>query len=262
MQQRFDFSGQTVFVAGGTSGINLGIALAFARAGARVGVVSRSQEKVERAVKELEAAGTTAFGSAVDVRQPDALAQAIEATAQALGDFDVVVSGAAGNFPAPALGMSSNAFKSVVDIDLLGSFNVARHAFAKMKKPGSCLINISAPQAWAPTPFQVHVCAAKAGVDMITRVLAMEWGPAGVRVVSIAPGPIEGTEGMQRLAASEHARAHVKRSVPLRRFGTIDDIAQAALFLASPWASFISGAVLPVDGGWSLGGSSGFFPAP
>jgi NAD(P)-dependent dehydrogenase (short-subunit alcohol dehydrogenase family) len=257
----FDFTGRSVFVAGGTSGINLAIALAFARAGASVGVVSRSAEKVERAVAEIEAVGVKAFGRAVDVRQPDELAQAIEASADALGDFDVVVSGAAGNFPAPALGMSSNAFKSVVDIDLLGSFNVARHAFARMKKPGSCLINISAPQAWAPTPFQVHVCAAKAGVDMITRVLAMEWGPAGVRVVSIAPGPIDGTEGMHRLAGSEQARAHVKRSVPLRRFGTLDDIAQAALFLASPWASFISGAVLPVDGGWSLGGSSGFFPA-
>ncbi len=260
MDRRFDFSGQAVFVAGGTSGINLAIALAFARAGARVGVVSRSAEKVERAVGELESAGAQAFGRAVDVRQPDALADAIGAAADALGDFDVVVSGAAGNFPAPALGMSSNAFKSVVDIDLLGSFNVARHAYARMKKPGSCLINISAPQAWAPTAFQVHVCAAKAGVDMITRVLAMEWGPAGVRVVSIAPGPIEGTEGMQRLAGSEQARVHVQRSVPLRRFGTVDDIAQAALFLASPWASFISGAVLPVDGGWSLGGSSGFLP--
>src|SRR5687768_1418695 len=126
----FDFTGRSVFVAGGTSGINLAIALAFARAGASVGVISRSASRVERAVAEIETAGVKAFGRAVDVRQPDELAQAIEASADALGDFDVVVSGAAGNFPAPALGMSSNAFKSVVDIDLLGSFNVARHAFA------------------------------------------------------------------------------------------------------------------------------------
>jgi NAD(P)-dependent dehydrogenase (short-subunit alcohol dehydrogenase family) len=260
MHAAFDYSGKVAFVAGGTSGINLGIARAFARAGASVGVISRSAERVTAAVRLLQDDGATAFGQAVDVRDADALATTIAAAAEALGPLDVVVSGAAGNFPAPALGMSSNGFKAVVDIDLLGSFNVARHAHAHLRKPGACLINISAPQSYTPTPFQAHVCAAKAGVDMVTRVLAMEWGPAGIRVNSISPGPIDGTEGMKRLAPSPAARAHAEKSVPLGRLGTIDDIATAALFLASPLASYINGAVLPVDGGWALAGSAAFLP--
>jgi NAD(P)-dependent dehydrogenase (short-subunit alcohol dehydrogenase family) len=107
----------------------------------------------------------------------------------------------------------------------------------------------------------VHACAAKAGVDQVTRVLAMEWGGDGIRVNSIAPGPIEGTEGFQRLSTPEARPAMVKR-LPLRRFGTLDDVAQLALFLASPRASYITGALIPVDGGWSLwgGGSSSTMP--
>jgi NAD(P)-dependent dehydrogenase (short-subunit alcohol dehydrogenase family) len=104
--------------------------------------------------------------------------------------------------------------------------------------------------------MQVHVCAAKAGVDMVTRVLAMEWGPEGIRINSIVPGPIEGTEGMGRLAPTPEMRQRVIESVPLKRFGTPRDIANMAMFLASPLASYVSGAVIPVDGGWSQGGVS------
>lgn len=260
MTTAFDFSGKSVFVAGGTSGINLGIAEGFADAGATVSVLSRSQDKVDAAIANLEGRGIKAYGAAVDVRNAEALAEALAKLAEQAEGFDVVVSGAAGNFPAPALGMSSNGFKSVVDIDLLGTFNVARHVFEHLRKPGASVINISAPQAYEPTPMQVHVCAAKAGVDMVTRVLAMEWGAMGVRVNSISPGPIDGTEGMKRLAPSESMREHTKKSVPLGRFGTPHDIAQAAMFLSSPLASYVTGVVLPVDGGWGLGGSAGFFP--
>lgn len=260
MSTKFDFKGKSVFVAGGTSGINLGIAEAFADAGASVSVLSRSQDKVDAAVSNLGGRGVDAFGAAVDVRNADDLASALATLAEKASGFDVVVSGAAGNFPAPALGMSSNGFKSVVDIDLLGTFNVARHVFEHLRKPGAAVINISAPQAYEPTPMQIHVCAAKAGVDMVTRVLAMEWGAMGVRVNSISPGPIDGTEGMKRLAPSQSMRDHTKKSVPLGRFGTPADIAHAAMFLASPAASYVTGVVLPVDGGWALGGSSGFFP--
>jgi NAD(P)-dependent dehydrogenase (short-subunit alcohol dehydrogenase family) len=168
----------------------------------------------------------------------------------------VLISGAAGNFPAPALGMSSNGFKSVVDIDLLGTFHVLQAAYPYLIKPGAAIINISAPQALIPMELQVHVCAAKAGVDMVTRVLAMEWGPEGVRVNSIVPGPIAGTEGMARLAPTPEIQKQVTESVPLRRNGTPMDIANMAMFLASPLASYVNGAVIPVDGGWSLGGVS------
>jgi NAD(P)-dependent dehydrogenase (short-subunit alcohol dehydrogenase family) len=256
MTDTIDFAGQAVFVAGGTSGINLGIALGFARAGARVAVMSRNPEKVEAAVAQLRAAGAEALGAAADVRDYAATEAALKAAHEAFGDLDVLVSGAAGNFPAPALGMSANGFKSVIDIDLLGSFHVLRAAHPFLRKPGASVINISAPQAESPMPMQAHVCAAKAGVDMLTRVLAMEWGRDGIRINSIIPGPIDETEGMARLAPTPQARALVQRSVPLGRMGTADDIARACRLLSSPLAAYITGTVLPVDGGWSLGGAS------
>jgi len=251
-----DFTGKTVFVAGGTSGINLGIAKGFARAGARVAVMSRSQDKVDTTVARLTELGAQATGGAADVRDYTATAGVLEAVCERFGLLDVLVSGAAGNFPAAALGMSANGFKSVVDIDLLGTFNVLRAAYGLLRKPGAAVINVSAPQASLPTVAQVHVCAAKAGVDMVTRVLALEWGADGIRVNSVVPGPIDGTEGMARLAPTDEARRLVIDSVPLRRMGTPADVADACLFLASPLAAYISGVVLPVDGGWVLGGAA------
>jgi len=174
-----------------------------------------------------------------------------------LGDIDILVSGAAGNFPSPALGMSANGFKAVVDIDLLGTFNVLRTGHAYLRKPGAVVVSISAPQALLPIPLQSHVCAAKAGVDMLTRVLAIEWGSDGIRVNSIMPGPIEDTEGMKRLAPTPDAMQTIIRGVPLGRMGTKQDVAHLVLFLASPWAAFISGAVIPVDGGWSVNAAGG-----
>lgn len=254
MNSNYDYSGKTVFVAGGTSGINLGIAHAFARAGAKLVVISRKQEKVDAAVAELKARGGEAIGFAADVRDYAAVESAFKETQLRFGEIDVLVSGAAGNFPAPAVGISPNGFKSVVDIDLLGTFHVVRAAFPYLRKPGASVINITAPQAWIPMEFQMHVCAAKAGVDMVTRVAALEWGSLGIRINSISPGPIEGTEGMKRLAPTPAANKLVVESVPLGHYGTPDDIAQAALWLSSPMARYVTGVVLPVDGGWSLGG--------
>ncbi|MEO1329870.1 MAG: SDR family oxidoreductase [Pseudomonadota bacterium] len=247
MKAVFDFTGARVFVFGGTSGINLGIARCFAEAGAAVGVASRNQEKVDAAVAQL---GAGAKGYALDVREPEAVGAAIADW----GETDVLISGAAGNFPAPAVGMSPNAFKSVVDIDLLGTFHVMRAAFPHLKKPGASVINISAPQAQVPMAFQSHVCAAKAGVDMLTKTLALEWGGVGVRVNAISPGPIENTEGMARLAPTEAAGVAVKKSVPLKRYGQAEEIGRACLWLASDAAAYVSGVILPVDGGWLAAG--------
>ncbi len=250
----FDFKGKRVFVFGGTSGINLGIAKAFARAGADVAVASRSQDKVDSAVAELEGLGSVSQGYSLDVRDPEAVEDALAAHASG-GAIDILVSGAAGNFPALANDMSVNGFKSVVDIDLLGSFHVLKAAFPHLTKPGASVINISAPQAFVAMPMQSHVCAAKAGVDMLTRTLALEWGSAGIRVNSIAPGPIADTEGMRRLAPTEGIADQYKKTVPLGRFGSADEIGQAAMFLSSDAAQYISGVVLPVDGGWSVAGA-------
>jgi NAD(P)-dependent dehydrogenase (short-subunit alcohol dehydrogenase family) len=252
----FDFNGGNVFVFGGTSGINLGIARCFASSGARVAVASRSQEKVDTAVDELKSLGSDARGYALDVRDVEAVQAALADYHAATGDIDVLVSGAAGNFPALANDMSPNGFKSVVDIDLLGSFHVLRSAFQYLKKPGASVINISAPQAFVAMPMQSHVCAAKAGVDMLTRTLALEWGPYGIRINSISPGPIADTEGMRRLAPNEAVANQYKKSVPLQRFGSAEEIGQAAMFLSSDAAQYISGVVLPVDGGWSVAGAS------
>lgn len=255
MSASFDFSAKRVFVFGGTSGINLGIARCFASTGADVSVASRSQEKVDAAVAELRNLGSKSFGYALDVRDVDAVRDALAQHAKDAGNIDILISGAAGNFPAFANDMSANGFKAVVDIDLLGSFHVLQSAYEHLKKPGASIINISAPQAFVAMPMQSHVCAAKAGVDMLTRTLALEWGPAGVRINSIAPGPIEGTEGMRRLAPNKKIAEQCARSVPLQRLGTTEEIGQAAMFLSSDAAQYVSGVVLPVDGGWSVAGA-------
>lgn len=252
MQDILDFKGRAVFVAGGSSGINLGIADAFAARGARVAIMSRSQDRVDAAVAHLGRHGGVACGFAGDVRDPAAVAEALQSAHAQLGDFDVLVSGAAGNFVSPALNMSPNGFKTVVDIDLLGTFNVLRQAHQFLRKPGASVISISAPQSFNPTIYQAHVCAAKAGVDMLTRVLAMEWGGDGIRVNSIVPGPIGDTEGIRRLAPTEETRRAMEATIPLGRMGTRQEVADMAMVLSSPLASFVTGAVIPIDGGSSL----------
>jgi len=252
----FNFSHKNVLVVGGTSGINLGIAEAFARAGANVAVISRSQEKVDKAVKLLSGlASKKVAGRTADVRDSEHLKNQIADLTAEIGRWHVVISGAAGNFPALASAMSANAFKSVIDIDLLGTFNVMQSVYPYLQKPGASIINISAPQAFIPMAAQSHACAAKAGVDMITKTLCLEWGAEGIRINSIVPGPIDGTEGMKRLAPTDAVRAAVKNSVPLQRMGSSDDIANACLFLSSEYASYITGAIIPVDGGWVQAGA-------
>ena len=188
MQINLEFHGRHAVVFGGTTGINFGIANAFAAQGADVTVVSRRPENVSNAVEQLAVHGHRVSGTCADVRDFDAVGRALSETVSRFGPVDVLVSG-----------------------------------------------------------------AAKAGVDQLTRVLALEWGGEGVRVNAISPGPIDGTEGVRRLMAQSDAeRERATSTVPLKRLGTLDDIANLALFLASPYASFISGAVIPCDGGGAL----------
>lgn len=251
-------AGHAAFVAGGTSGINLAIAKAYAAAGAKVAVLSRKPEKVEAAVAEI---GHGAIGFAADVRESDAVHAAMRSAADAFGPLSIVVSGAAGNFIAPAAQMSANAFRTVVEIDLIGTFNVLRAAYDVARKPGCRMINISAPQSTAPYWGQAHVCSAKAAIDMLTRALALEWGPEGICVNAIVPGPIDGTEGMARLAPTPQARRIAESATALGRFGTTRDIAEMALFLASDAGRYVTGAILNCDGGQTLSGGGAFSPA-
>lgn len=246
--------GKVAFVAGGTSGINLEIARALREYGARVALLSRNRERVDRAVADLAAPPGEVCGFQGDVRDYAAVELAMVGARDALGPFDVVVSGAAGNFICPASELSSNGFRAVVDIDLLGTFNVLRAARASLRVPGASIINISAPQSTEAYWGQAHVSAAKAGVDMLTRSLALEWGPEGIRVNAIVPGPIMGTEGMARLAPNEDVRESWQRANPLRRFGTGRDVANVALFLCSDAASYVNGAIIYCDGGQVLSG--------
>ncbi|MGI8884077.1 MAG: SDR family oxidoreductase, partial [Pyrinomonadaceae bacterium] len=173
------------------------------------------------------------------------------------GKIDIVVNGAAGNFLCKAEELSPNGFGTVVDIDAKGTFNICRAAFEELKKSKGQILNISATLHYLATPMQIHVSAAKAGVDAITRNLSVEWGRYGIRVNGIAPGPIADTEGMQRLVPEPLKEKLVKR-IPLQRFGRIKDIENAALFLTSDAASYINGVTLVVDGGqWLLGTSFG-----
>jgi peroxisomal 2,4-dienoyl-CoA reductase len=260
--------GRVAFVTGGGTGITGGVARALAEAGANVALVSRRIEHLEPAAKAINEArsadrGTSptvsedsptpndmgeAFAIAADVRNPEEVEQAIAATVARFGKVDIVVNGAAGNFLCAAEELSPNGFGTVVDIDLKGSFNVCRAAFEQLKQHQGQVLNISATLHYLGTPMQLHVSAAKAGVDALTKNLAVEWGRYGIRVNAIAPGPIGDTEGMKRLVP-EPIKEKLKKRIPLGRFGLIEDIETAAVFLCSGAASYINGAILVVDGG-------------
>ena len=254
-------NGSVAFVTGGGTGITGGVARALAEAGANVALVSRHLEHLEPAAKgineeraararraEMPALHGEALAIAADVRKPDEVEKAIAATIDRFGKIDIVVNGAAGNFLCKAEELSANGFGTVVDIDLKGTFNVCRAAFEQLKEHRGQILNISATLHYLGTPMQLHVSAAKAGVDALTRNLAVEWGRYGIRVNAIAPGPIGDTEGMKRLVP-EPIKDKLKQRIPLGRFGLISDIEKAAVFLCSDAASYINGAVLVIDGG-------------
>jgi NAD(P)-dependent dehydrogenase (short-subunit alcohol dehydrogenase family) len=253
------FGGKTVFVTGGGSGINLGIARGFAALGAHLALCGRTPSKLDAAAEELRSLNAHAQGKVLavcaDVRDYAGLEAAFGRTRAEIGPIDVLIAGAAGNFLCPAESLSPNGFKAVVDIDLVGAFHAARGAFDQLRATRGCIIFISAGQAFVPQAYQAHAGAAKAGIDNLMKNLALEWGKYGIRANSIVPGPIEGTEGMRRLSTEENDRRY-KQAIPLGRYGCSDDIAHAALFLASPLAAYVTGTVLQVDGGSNLVGSA------
>jgi NAD(P)-dependent dehydrogenase (short-subunit alcohol dehydrogenase family) len=240
--------GQVALVTGGATGIGKEICRIFGAHGARIIMASRKRENLEAATEELRGEGVDATFGVCDVRDALAVKSVIDQVVSDHGRIDIVVNDAAGNFPAPMSKISPNGFKAVVDIDLLGTYNVTRLAFdAWLRGHGGSIINISAPFEQRGVVYQSHVAAAKAGVDSLTRTCAVEWGPYGIRVNAIAPGSISATEGVRRFAEAVPS-AQTRPSSPLGLHGHGSDIAYLALFLASPAARFISGQVIAVDG--------------
>jgi NAD(P)-dependent dehydrogenase (short-subunit alcohol dehydrogenase family) len=244
--------GRVAFVTGGGTGIGRRMAERFAEHGAAVVLAGRRAEKLEEAARTICNAGGSVDISPLDVREYSDVAAALKRAHERFGPIDILLCAAAGNFPAPVAGMSANGFKAVIDIDLLGTFNTCRAAHEFLRKPGASILAISANHATTPIAAQSHVCAAKAGIELLMKTLAIEWGPEGVRANCITPGPTDDTEGMRRLAPTEEARRRVEHGVPLRRYGTKDELADLALFLCSDAATYITGSVYCCDGGLSL----------
>ncbi len=249
------FRGKTIFVTGGGGTINAGIARGFAELGADVALCGRTLSRLEEAAQSIRALGAKALAVRADVQDIETLEAALAATESALGKVDVLICGAAANFPAPAEQMTAEGFRKVISVDLLGSFNAARAAFAQLRATKGNIVFVSATNAIMPFAFQAHVGAAKAGIDSLMRGLALEWGKYGIRCNSLLPGPIEKTEGLRRLL-TEQDIAELSTYVPLGRFGTIEDCAAVCCFLASPLASLLTGVSLVADGGQSFSGSA------
>ena len=253
------FAGQVALVTGGATGIGKQICRVLGAHGARIAIISRKQEALDATAAELTGERIEVWTQSCDVRNAGGVDAAVTALVAHYGRLDIVVNNAAGNFPALLKGISPNGFKSVVDIDLLGTFNVSRAAYdAWLGEHGGNIVNITAPFANAGASLQAHVAAAKAGVDSLTRTCAVEWGHHGIRVNAIAPGAIANTEGMARFSkvvadasTDEQSTPPARRRNPLDMVGHGADIAYMVAFLCSPAARFVSGQVIAVDGAGS-----------
>jgi peroxisomal 2,4-dienoyl-CoA reductase len=237
---------KVALITGGATGLGLEIAHAMGEHGARVAICSRKEDNLKAAVDELTEAGIDAMYVTCDVRRYDEVTGAVAAVLERYGRLDIVVNNAAGNFPAPITGISSNGFKAVVDIDLIGTFHVSKAVYeAWMAEHGGSIVNITAAIQYRGMALQAHVTSAKAGIDALTRTCAIEWGADGVRVNVVAPGGMTDTEGMRRFEGIGYTGG----SVPLGRIGSRREVADCVLFLASDAASYVTGAILVVDGG-------------
>ncbi|DBA01739.1 TPA: hypothetical protein N0F65_010149 [Lagenidium giganteum] len=245
--------GRVALVTGGGSGIGQEIALTLAALGAKVAVMGRRAPALQDTVDQAIAQGATAMFVQGDVRSEDSAKEAVRKVVDAFGKLDVLVNCAAGNFLSLAETLSTNAFRTVIEIDTIGSFNMCRAAFEPLKKSGDGrIINISATLQFPATWFQVHASAAKAALDSVTRSLALEWGAFGIRVMGIAPGPIADTAGTTKLVGDVDPamiNEYIKQMIPVGRAGTKCDIAGTVAFLVSPAGSFASGDTWIVDGG-------------
>ena len=247
--------GQVAIVTGGATGIGLGIAREIGRLGGRVVLASRNGERLDAAVNELVAMGIDALAVPTDVRDPAQVDALVARTVEHYGQIDLLVNNAAGNFIVDAEKLSVNGFNAVVGIVLHGTFHCSRAVGLEMIRSGrgGKMLNLVAAYAWTGGPMTLHSAVAKGGVVAMTRTLAVEWAEFGIRVNALCPGPVDTEQSRQQLWAAPDIRARLLRSVPVGRFGTVEEVAQAASYLLSPYADFINGEVLVIDGGEWLG---------
>jgi len=241
--------GRVALVTGGGTGLGRAMALELGRLGAKVAVLGRRREPLDETVAALSRAG---FAVQADVRDPDAVAAAFDAAEGALGPLTTLVNNAAGNFLVRAEDLSPNGWRAVVGIVLDGTFHCSRELGRRVAERGgdnAQIVNVVATYAWTGGPGTVHSAAAKAGVVNLTRTLAVEWARHGIRVNAIAPGPIDTEETRARLWPTDEMRDHVLKRIPLGRFGSEEEIANACAFLVSDYAGYVTGDVLTVDGG-------------
>ena len=237
---------RVIVVTGGGSGLGAEMAKRFSELGARIAVLGRRKEKLDAVIAQLG----SGLAISCDVRDAKAVEEAAGRVASEMGQVDCLVNNAAGNFLAPAEDISPNGFKAVVDIVLNGTFHCTAAFGRKMiERKRGAIVNIVTTYAWTGSAFVLPSACAKAGVLMLTRSLAVEWAAYGIRLNAIAPGPVPTEGAFSRLMPDPSFEEQAKNRVPLKRFGTPREIADAAAFLLSDGAAYITGDCLVVDGG-------------
>ncbi|WP_419942875.1 SDR family oxidoreductase [Candidatus Palauibacter sp.] len=257
-------AGRSAFITGGGSGIGYGIAECLAGAGASIGIFSRNEERVSRAAEQLaETYGVRTLPTVGDVREPEALQEAVGETRERFGSIDILVNNAAGNFYAPTADLSPNGWRAVVEIDLYGTFYACQAVYPVMAEQGfGRIVSISMTIHYRGWPLMAHATAAKAGVDALTRTLAIEWARDGINVNAVAPGPIP-TEGVRKafqappsddvdMFGARSGGGFADRFIPAGRLGQPHDIGRMVTYLCSPGGDWITGAIFVVDGGETL----------
>jgi citronellol/citronellal dehydrogenase len=249
---------QVAIVTGGGSGIGLATAREMVRLGARVAICGRTQDKLEAAADEPRAAGGTVVAQSCDIREPAQVEAFVTAVRGELGRIDILVNNAGGQFPSPAQHISPNGFLAVIKNNLVGTFHVCREVANQAMIParGGRIVNVIA-NIYRGFPGMAHTGAARAGVENLTMSLAVEWSQFGILVNAVAPGVIL-SSGTARYPAAVVERGI--RETPLKRAGTVDEVAASIIFLASPGAQFVTGATLRLDGGQALWGHTWEIP--
>ena len=243
--------GRTALITGGGTGIGLEIATTYARLGASVMLLGRNEERVQAAARSIEESGGRAAALKTDVRNYEEVNAAVQATIERFGTLDILINNAAGNFVCPTSELSPNGWRTVIDIDLNGTFYCCRAAYPHLKESqhGGSIISIVTMLGVTGWPGAAHAAAAKGGILSLSRTLAVEWGAGQIRVNTISPGPIGDTEGVRKMYVEGGRGELEEKKTALGRFGKKEDIANAAVYLGSSLAAYVTGENLIVDGG-------------